>query len=248
MPGRRLASCRARARSPKLWPPGCSIPRLCTRCRRRGWLTRCTPRSLRASRPAYFRWTPSCRLSAAIRRSGVRELAGLGLAWSIRPASSSSVRAAIGRPDGLPSPLRRQQTKPKPSIRPAARTGIRTPSSRRVAADITARIESGELAPGTRLRSERDLAAHYEVAYHTIRRAMEILRERGLIVSIHGCGTFVREPPTPEPRCSTSGPASSGDLVPPQAPRQPVPSYPDRHVLVLTVQAPGLALRQFRDR
>lgn len=55
-----------------------------------------------------------------------------------------------------------------------------------------------QLAPGTRLRSERDLAAHYEVAYHTIRRAMEVLRERGLIVSIHGRGTFVRELPAPE--------------------------------------------------
>jgi GntR family transcriptional regulator len=70
---------------------------------------------------------------------------------------------------------------------------------RRVAADITARIESGELGPGTRLRSERDLAEHYEVAYHTIRRAMEVLRERGLIVSIHGRGTFVREPPASQP-------------------------------------------------
>ena len=69
----------------------------------------------------------------------------------------------------------------------------------RVATDIAARIESGELAPGTRLRSERDLAAHYEVAYHTIRRAMEVLRESGLTISIHGRGTFVREPPTPEP-------------------------------------------------
>jgi DNA-binding GntR family transcriptional regulator len=69
----------------------------------------------------------------------------------------------------------------------------------RVATDIIARIESGELAPGTRLRSERDLAAHYEVAYHTIRRAMEVLRERGLIVSIHGRGTFVQEQPDPEP-------------------------------------------------
>jgi GntR family transcriptional regulator len=68
-----------------------------------------------------------------------------------------------------------------------------------VAADITTRVESGELTPGTRLRSERDLAAHYEVAYRTIRRAMEVLRERGLIVSIHGRGTFVREHLTSEP-------------------------------------------------
>lgn len=69
----------------------------------------------------------------------------------------------------------------------------------RVAADIAARIASGELAPGTRLRSERDLADHYGVAYGTMRRAMQHLREQGLIVTIHGRGTFVAQqspPPT----------------------------------------------------
>ncbi len=49
----------------------------------------------------------------------------------------------------------------------------------RVADDIAARIASGELKPGARLRSERDLAEHYEVSYGTVRRAMEVLRERG---------------------------------------------------------------------
>jgi DNA-binding GntR family transcriptional regulator len=44
-----------------------------------------------------------------------------------------------------------------------------------------------------RLRSERDLAEHYEVSYGTIRRAMEVLRERGLIATIHGRGTFVTD-------------------------------------------------------
>lgn len=63
----------------------------------------------------------------------------------------------------------------------------------RVAADIAARIASGELAAGTRLRSERDLAAHYGVAYGTMRRAMQHLREQGLIVTIHGRGTFVAQ-------------------------------------------------------
>lgn len=62
---------------------------------------------------------------------------------------------------------------------------------RRVADDITAHIRSGELKPGARLRSERDLAEHYGVAYGTVRRAMEVLRERGLIETIHGRGTFV---------------------------------------------------------
>ena len=65
----------------------------------------------------------------------------------------------------------------------------------RVADDIAGRIASGELAPGARLRSERELAEHYGVAYGTIRRAMEVLRERGLIASVHGRGTFVADKP-----------------------------------------------------
>ena len=63
----------------------------------------------------------------------------------------------------------------------------------RVAEDIASRIGSGELAPGARLRAERDLAAHYEVSYGTVRRAMEVLRDRELIETIHGRGTFVRK-------------------------------------------------------
>jgi GntR family transcriptional regulator len=61
----------------------------------------------------------------------------------------------------------------------------------RVADDIAARIASGELKPGSRLRAERELAEHYGVSYGTIRRAMEVLRKRGLITTIHGRGTFV---------------------------------------------------------
>ncbi len=68
----------------------------------------------------------------------------------------------------------------------------------RVANDIAARIKSGELEPGTRLLSEPDLAAYYEVAYHTIRGAMRVLRERGLIETIHGRGTFVCDPLPPD--------------------------------------------------
>jgi DNA-binding GntR family transcriptional regulator len=63
-----------------------------------------------------------------------------------------------------------------------------------VADHIAGRIEAGELAPGARLAAERDLAAEYGVAYDTIRRATALLRERGLILTIVGRGTFV----TPE--------------------------------------------------
>jgi GntR family transcriptional regulator len=62
----------------------------------------------------------------------------------------------------------------------------------RVADDIEARIRSGELTSGTRLRSERQLADHYQVSYGTVRRAMKMLRERALIDTIHGRGTFIR--------------------------------------------------------
>jgi GntR family transcriptional regulator len=60
-----------------------------------------------------------------------------------------------------------------------------------VADRITAQIESGQLAPGARLPAERDLAAGFGVSYDSVRRAMELLRERGLIVTVHGRGTFV---------------------------------------------------------
>jgi DNA-binding GntR family transcriptional regulator len=59
---------------------------------------------------------------------------------------------------------------------------------------IAARIAAGELRPGARLPSERDLAAEYGVAYLTVRRAAAVLRERGLIVTVHGRGTYLTEP------------------------------------------------------
>ncbi len=61
----------------------------------------------------------------------------------------------------------------------------------RVAKHLQQRIESGELSPGQRLTPERELAEEYGVAYHTVRRALLILREQGMIASVHGRGTFV---------------------------------------------------------
>ncbi|MFJ4340434.1 GntR family transcriptional regulator [Streptomyces sp. NPDC088915] len=45
-----------------------------------------------------------------------------------------------------------------------------------------------------RLPAERDLAEEYGVAYLTVRRAARVLRERGLILTVHGKGTFVADP------------------------------------------------------
>jgi len=59
----------------------------------------------------------------------------------------------------------------------------------RVADAIAARIEAGEFTH--RLPAERDLAEDFGVAYQTVRRSMEILRDRGLIITRQGRGTFV---------------------------------------------------------
>ena len=57
---------------------------------------------------------------------------------------------------------------------------------------VAGAIESGELAHGQILPSERDLAGQWQIGYQTVRRTMRELRERGLIVSVVGKGTFVR--------------------------------------------------------
>jgi GntR family transcriptional regulator len=58
-----------------------------------------------------------------------------------------------------------------------------------VANNIAVRIEAGEITH--KLPSERDLAEEYGVAYQTVRHAMKLLRERGLIITRQGRGTFV---------------------------------------------------------
>ena len=53
-------------------------------------------------------------------------------------------------------------------------------------------IRNGELAPGERLPSGRELATRYGVALMTIQRAIATLRDEGLVRSYRGRGTFVR--------------------------------------------------------
>ena len=60
-----------------------------------------------------------------------------------------------------------------------------------VADHIAARIAAGELPEGARLPAERDLAADYQVAVGTARRAVEELRQRGLVVTLPAKGTYV---------------------------------------------------------
>lgn len=53
-------------------------------------------------------------------------------------------------------------------------------------------MDSGEVAEDARLPGELELADQYGVAYTTVRHAMEVLRSRGVIITRHGRGTFVK--------------------------------------------------------
>ena len=67
-----------------------------------------------------------------------------------------------------------------------------------VAEHIAARIEAGELESWPRLPPERDVATEYGVAYRHDSQVDGDLRDRGLIITMHGRGTFVndRQPPS----------------------------------------------------
>lgn len=69
--------------------------------------------------------------------------------------------------------------------------GSAVPVAVQVAADIEADIDVGRLAPDTRLPSEAELAQQYGVARISVRRALEQLRDRGKVVTVHGRGSFV---------------------------------------------------------
>lgn len=65
-------------------------------------------------------------------------------------------------------------------------------SIQKIAAEMTAKIESGEWADGYRLPPERSLAAAHGLARNTLRQALDSLEARGLIVRQVGRGTFVK--------------------------------------------------------
>jgi len=61
-------------------------------------------------------------------------------------------------------------------------------------ADVLRRqIEAGELAPNRPVPSELTLQQTYGVSRDTARHSLKVLREAGLVVTIRGKGTYVRE-------------------------------------------------------
>jgi GntR family transcriptional regulator len=67
-----------------------------------------------------------------------------------------------------------------------------TPLYVQLANVLRAMIESGDLKPRAPLPSESYLQQQYGVSRGTVRTAVGILRDEGLVVTIGGRGTFVR--------------------------------------------------------
>jgi GntR family transcriptional regulator len=67
------------------------------------------------------------------------------------------------------------------------------PPYQRIAATLRQQIESGDLPPGAMLPSLTRLAQEEGVAKGTIVKAFAVLRGEGLIYTVQGWGTFVRE-------------------------------------------------------
>lgn len=67
------------------------------------------------------------------------------------------------------------------------------PRQVRVADDLRMKIEAGALGPGDRLPTLDELAETHRVSLTVVRKAVDMLRQQGLVVTVQGKGTFVRE-------------------------------------------------------
>jgi GntR family transcriptional regulator len=68
----------------------------------------------------------------------------------------------------------------------------REPSYLQLAAILRSRIESGEIASGDALPSITFLTQETGLAVGTIRRAIKVLADEGLVVTVPGRGSYAR--------------------------------------------------------
>jgi len=69
----------------------------------------------------------------------------------------------------------------------------RVPLYLQVASALSRRIETGEWKPGAKMSTLAELEAEYQVARVTVRQAVEVLQEEGLVRCLQGKGTFVAD-------------------------------------------------------
>ena len=69
------------------------------------------------------------------------------------------------------------------------------PPYRQIAAILRARIKDGSIPPGRRIPSLVELESEFEVARDTLRKAVKVLRDEGLVETVTGMGVFVVDKP-----------------------------------------------------
>jgi GntR family transcriptional repressor for pyruvate dehydrogenase complex len=82
-----------------------------------------------------------------------------------------------------------------------------------VAHELLVLILSGRFRPGDRLPSERELAAHLGVSRPTVRLALGLLAEHGLVETRVGSGTFVVPSPELDESALPHGPGSVREVM-----------------------------------
>jgi DNA-binding GntR family transcriptional regulator len=60
-----------------------------------------------------------------------------------------------------------------------------------IADEIAGRIERGELRPNKPIPSEKQLVGEHGVTRNTVRHAVDVLRQRGLVYTVPHRGTYV---------------------------------------------------------
>ena len=79
-----------------------------------------------------------------------------------------------------------------------------TPPFRRIADAIRARIASGELRPGDRAPSTRQITREWDVAMATATKALTALRQEGVLAPVRGVGMIVQPPRRARPPARTA--------------------------------------------
>lgn len=77
---------------------------------------------------------------------------------------------------------------------PNIKSSRKGPAYAQLAALIKQQIARGEYPPGSRIPSEISIGQAYGVAVMTVRQAIRLLVEQGLLRRVHGSGTFVCGP------------------------------------------------------
>lgn len=67
---------------------------------------------------------------------------------------------------------------------------------RQIASILRARIERGTYPPGHAIPSTAALCAEFEVSHKTVRAAVRVLVDEGLVVTAHGRGVYVTDAAT----------------------------------------------------